>query len=200
MEIIRNQLTRKQNGLNNIYNELENIRVGSQESEEEKLRVYTNFSNELEKTIDEDKKFYYHGCRDISLVKQIIESKKIVSGCDRTGVETSFDVSGTISITTIKNLEVTIQGYAGLQNPSYLPAGAVFVINPDDDYDENSIITSNVNFEDNNKLVAIITTTENVSKVKSWLTTNGMDESICFSYDEFLEKVNFITKNTNRLS
>lgn len=196
VEIIRNQLIRKQNGLNNIYNELENIRVGSLELEEEKLNIYNNFCNQLRSIIDDDKKFYYHGCKDLSLVKQIIESKKIVSGSDRTGVETSLDVAGTISVTTIKSLDVTIQGYAGLQNPSYLPAGAIFVIKPNDDYDENSIITSNVDFEEDNRLVAIITTNENVSKVKDWLSINGLDESICYNYDEFLKNVN-LTKKDN---
>lgn len=192
VEIIKNQILRKQNGLNNIYNELENIRVGNLDTEEEKLNIYNNFYNQLRQVIDNDKKFYYHGCRDLSLVKQIIESKKIVSGYDRTGVETSFDASGTISVTTINSLNVTIQGYAGLQNPSYLPAGAIFVIRPDSAYDENSITTSNVNFEDGNRLVAVITTTENVNKIKEYLFINGFDESICYSYDEFLYKVNSI--------
>lgn len=198
VEIIRNQLIRKQNGLNNICNELENIRVGSLELEEEKLNIYNNFCNQLRRTIDDDKKFYYHGCKDLSLVKQIIESKRIVSGSDRTGVETSLDVAGTISVTTIKSLDVTIQGYAGLQNPSYLPAGAIFVIKPIDDYDENSIITSNVDFEEDNRLVAIITTNENVSKVKDWLSINGLDESICYNYDEFLKNVNLTKKDNIR--
>lgn len=192
IEIIRNQLIRKQNGLNAIYNKLENIRVGSTESEAEKLNAYSHFYNQLVQTLDEDKKYYYHGCKDLSLVKQIIESKKIVSGSDRTGVETSLDVSETISVTTIKTLNITVQGYAGLQNPSYLPAGAIFVIKPDENYDENSIITRNVYFKDDNSLIAIITTKENVKKIKEWLSQNDLDQSKCYDYDSFIKNVNFI--------
>ena len=200
LEIIQNQLLRKRNGLSNLYNQLENIRIGTEESEQEKLYVYNNFYTLLVQTINEKQKFYFHGCKDISLVKQIIESNELSSGADRLGVETSFDVAGTISVTTISSLNVTIEGYAGLNNPSYLPAGAIFVIKPDDDYNENSIITSNVYFgNDADRLVAIISTTENENKIKTWLSTNGLDEELYYSYTEFLNNVNILNENNRAM-
>lgn len=89
-------------------------------------------------------------------------------------------------------MNITTEGYAGLNNPSYLSAGAIFVIKPADDYNENSIITSNVYFgNDADRLVAIISTTENENKIKVWLSANELDEELYYSYAEFLNNAKY---------
>ena len=122
----------------------------------------------------------------------IINSGEISSSVDRNGVASSYDTDNQVSVTVLKTLETTIDGYAGLEDAE-LPAGCVFVVTPKDEEDiksaKNSMMIKNVNFkEDPSRLVAILTTEESAFLVRSWCRNNGIDEKVVLTYEQFLDK------------
>ena len=111
---------------------------------------------------------------------------------------TSYDSSGQISVTTSDTISTTINGYSGLlDNEYFLPAGCIFVVLPKDEEDAkagNSMLMGNVNFKESpDRLVAIISTPENMNRIIYWTTENNIDSDKVFTYDGFVEYLKSMT-------
>ena len=174
------------------------LRIGNDEVEKEKNDIYENFTRELRNNNNLDPDLCFHGCRDIATVLKIIESGELSSSSDRLGYETSYDVEDQVSVTTLESLDITIQGYTGLNNSSSSRAGAVFVVTPkNEDEIESSrrLLIGNVDFKNNpDRLVSIITTKENKPLLVEACTLSGIDVSKVYTFSEYLEYAKRVSK------
>ena len=190
LEVLKKQILRLEYVMFTLKKEKEYARIGTRETEAEKLRVYDSFDQDLKEVLNSNSTICFHGCRYIYLVKDIIQSGKIQSSIDRLGLQTSYDVDDQISVTTINNIETTTKSYLGLTNSPSQPAGAMFVITPKDEKEIESssrMIMGNVDFKENpERLLYIVTTSENKELIKKWCIESGiLLEKVC-TYDEFL--------------
>ena len=173
------------------------MRVGNDTYENEKSQIYDKFPDEFYKRINKDSLICFHGCKNIWAVGEIIKSCEISSGYYRLGFATSFDNENEISATNVKDSVVAIRYYSGLKNPTTLPAGALFAIKPKN---KNEVITSSSFklirridlFNNPERLVAIITTKENIDLVKSWLKDSIFDEDIAYTFEEILNNIDVL--------
>jgi len=184
-------ILRCSNVLESTLEERKYIRVGSDETQKEKLDVYDNFVRSLRSNNSLDPNLCFHGSRDISSVLKIIESKELSSSSDRLGYETSYDVADQVSVTTLESLDITIQGYTGLTSSSASRAGAVFVVTPKDENEissSRSLLIGNVDFNaDPDRLVSIITTSENKDMLIEECLKSGIDITKVLTFNEYLE-------------
>lgn len=98
-----------------------------------------------------------------------------------------------ISVSTVNNIWFTLKHFADLGNYNY-PAGCIFVIEPADVQEiksstEHNLI-NNVYFDKvPERLKYIITTPENIKRVKQWLNESRLKiaDDIVVDYDEFIE-------------
>ena len=174
--------------LEQINDELQFIRPANIEDIEYRTRQYKEFSEIIEEFLPDDLPLRFHGC-PIYNAKKIIESGEISASSDRVGFNTSYDVTGQISVTTKYSLPITVQSYAGLMGNYNMPAGCIFVVLPKDDNDRESgesLLMGNVNFkEEPSRLYAIITTPENINMVSKWCKENNVDSGKVYDYDIF---------------
>ncbi len=190
LNIYYNILKRNQYAREILENELKYIRCGNDNTEQEKKDVIDNFERKFKEIVNNDPKFFFHGCKSLAFVKEIIESGEISSGASRKGIETSFDTENVISVTGYDNMSVTLEGYCGLiDGGTYTPPGALFILKTDD-Y-SNTTITAKPVFlkSDNDTLVAILSTSENKELIQNWLKDNGYDTNKFKTYNEFIEKM-----------
>lgn len=145
----------------------------------------------------------FHGT-SIHMAKEIIESGGIFSSVDTmNGYVSSTNASNEISVTCLNSVNYEFKN--GMLHPlqfsinmmdiacdSY-PAGCMFVLIPRNKEESDMIRFSqmhNVNFRESPEtLYAIMTTTENIDRVKSWMNEKGLDSSKVYTMDELLKKV-----------
>lgn len=160
------------------------------------------FEDNLKRELDETSDLCFHGT-PIWNAEQIIKSKNISAEVDRVGKkEDGLDISGYIYVSTMKNLWFTVKNHSDLLNFDY-PAGCIFVIKPKDKIDiktaETNNIIKNIDFAtDPERLKAIITTPENIERVKNWVKESGIDiaEDIVMDYEDFINYVKGLRHNT----
>jgi len=190
LNIARQNIARRQNALNIITDKLRFIRPGNEEDTIYRGRQYDEFSKKIENLVSDDLPLRFHGC-PIYTAERIIFAGELSSSVDRLGIETSYDVSDQVSVTTRKTIETTVRGYADLAENQSLPAGCIFVLLPKDEMDAragDSMLMGNVNFKQNpERLYAIITTPENFERVCGWCNANGVSSSKVYDYDDFIK-------------
>ena len=169
---------------------------------QERERVYKNFSKEARNVIHPDLPLRFHGT-SIHRAEQVIREKGLSSSVDRIGVETSYDVSDQVSVTTPRLLETTIHSYSGLIGEDRMvPAGCIFVMLPKSNLEERageSMLMGNVSFDaEPERLVSVITSTEMKNDVADWMNNSGLDSTKVHTYDEFLESMEDLTGKINR--
>ncbi|MBQ8615322.1 MAG: hypothetical protein IJ415_02010 [Clostridia bacterium] len=164
------------------------------------------FEKELKMVLGDECLFCFHGT-PIWNAQKILQSGNISAEIDRFGAgEDILNMPGQISVSTINNLWFTVQHHADLLNFKY-PAGCIFVILPKNEEEIKSSreknIIANVDFKQNpERLKAIITTPENVEKVKFWIKEYGLNvkTNIVVDYDEFISKsLEFSKDNTTTI-
>lgn len=143
--------------------------------------------------LSEDMMLCFHGT-NINGAKHILLSGEISSGADRTGRATSFDPPGRISVTNKDTVETSVGTYMNIDGNFCYPAGCLFVVLPEnkEEYEKLSStgwMIKNVNFKDTSeRLAAIITTPENLEKVKEWAEGSRIDVSKIMDFDAFVDK------------
>lgn len=201
LEACEKNLKVKIYALSNLIDQQEFMRVGSEETEQEKMNVYRNFSKELKEKLSKESTLCFHGCSHIYRVKAILKQGQISSSVDRLGFQTSYDVDEQVSVTTRSSIDVTMESYVGLTSNSSFPAGALFVIKPKDEQkieSSKSLLIGNVDFKTNpERLVAIISTSENKKRIIEWCKASGVLKEKVYTFDEFLNVVDEITENMN---
>lgn len=166
--------------------ETEFLRPGSEKDYEYRLDILSNFFDALSRIVPRELRLRFHGT-SIYFAREIIESGEISCSQDRFGYSTSFDLEGHISVTTVDTVGETIQYYIDL-NDFCMPAGCVFVLLPsEEDGKVNGDQMKKVDFKTNpSVLFAIITTPENIPRVREWCKINNIDEAKVCDFQEFL--------------
>lgn len=159
----------------------------------ERIWADNNFSTEVRKNCPRNLPLRFQGA-PIYFSKQIIETGGISSSVDRLGVETSYDISDQISVTTPESLETTVHGYLDLTaQDGHLPAGCMFVMLPASAEDENagkSMLMGNIDFKERTgALLGVVTSEENKRMVETWMNNSGLDKNIVYSFREFPSKL-----------
>ena len=189
--VYKSTIIRRKNYLKDIKNILNNIREPMIEDIEYRKNIMDNYASDIEKYVPEDLHLCFHGC-PIYTAKEIIEDKSISSSVDRIGTETSYDTSNQVSVTTKDTIITTLDGYSDIHSLNYtIPCGVIFVINPKDDSEIQSskgMIIANVDLNDKNRLYAILSTPENIDKLKEWCNNSHLDINLVKTFDQFINQ------------
>lgn len=189
--VYKSTIIRRKNYLKDIKNILNNLREPMIEDIEYRKNIMENYASDIEKYVPEDLHLCFHGC-PIYTAKEIIEDKSISSSVDRIGTETSYDTSNQVSVTTKDTIITTLDGYSDIHTLNYtIPCGVVFVINPKDDSEIQSskgMIIANVDLNDKNRLYAILSTPENIDKLKEWCNNSNLDINLVKTFDQFINQ------------
>jgi hypothetical protein len=189
--VYKSTIIRRKNYLKDIKNILNNLREPMIEDIEYRKNIMENYASDIEKYVPEDLHLCFHGC-PIYTAKEIIEDKSISSSVDRIGTETSYDSSNQVSVTTKETIITTLDGYSDIHTLNYtIPCGVVFVINPKDESEIQSskgMIIANVDLNDKNRLYAILSTPENIDKLKEWCNNSNLDINLVKTFDQFINQ------------
>ncbi|MBQ7285122.1 MAG: hypothetical protein IJW72_02590, partial [Alphaproteobacteria bacterium] len=117
----------------------------------------------------------------------------ISSGADRFGRATSFDPPGKISATNKDTAETSIRQYMRLTDNFCYPAGCLFVVTAKnkEEYDNlpSGWMIDNIDFKENSdRLIAVITTPENIARVRNWAKEGGIKTSKIMDFDDFISQ------------
>ena len=170
---------------------------------EERKEIANSFSIKVDEAIPDNDPIFFHGNGNIGIVEDIIREGALLTQKDR-GYIISFS-SYMICVTPKNNIQESLR-IAGSGTEYSKPYGALFVISPPEEEFkafESTIKSSSglcciqsTNFrEDPDKLVAIITTNENIDRLKKVAKENGIDENKITDHDSFIEM--YKQKNTS---
>ena len=187
----KNVVIRKANYLKDIDNILNSLREPIAEDIEYRQDIMGQFVREVEENIPQELHLCFHGC-PIYTAKEIIRDKMISSSVDRIGTETSYDLSDQVSVTTKDTIITTLDGYCDVHALNYtIPCGVVFVINPKNEKEiesSKSMLITTVDFRDENRLEAILSTPENMDRLREWCREANLDSNYVITFDEFVKK------------
>jgi phenylpyruvate tautomerase PptA (4-oxalocrotonate tautomerase family) len=193
LEVAKNIIQRKEYALEQINNKLEFLRPSTNEDMEYRLKQYNEFSKQVKLEVPDNLHLCFHGC-PIYAARNIIKDGEISSSVDRVGIETSYDTSDQVSVTTKNTIETTVQSYTGLAGDYNFPAGCIFAILPKDENEiktsEKNMLISNVSFKENpERLYSIITTPENIESVTKWAEKANIDLSKIHDFEGFIQEI-----------
>ncbi len=159
-----------------------------------RLKQYQEFPEKAAQSISDDKMLCFHGTTIIG-AKNIILSGGIFSGADRFGRSTSYDPPGKISVTNKDSVETSSRTYMRLIDNFCYPAGCLFVVSAKDKAEYQNLsscwMIDNVDFKKNpERLVAIISTPENLERLRQWAKENGVDGSKVMDFEKFIHTNN----------
>lgn len=166
----------REKNLNVINTDLEYLRPRNIEDMEYRQRQYNDFSDFIIKNIPDDLPLRFHGS-PLHASKEIILSGELSSPGDRLGVEISYDTPGMVYVNTRDNIFNTVRNFCNLTYDYDTPAGCLFVVTPKDEHDEitgHNQTMESIYFKNNpDRLVAVISTPENISDLKDWICNSG---------------------------
>lgn len=144
---------------------------------------------------------------NITATQSIIKSGGIIASVDRlNGYQ--FDTgnnSNEIAVTDISSMQHSVESWTDLQSYNEnMPAGCMFVLKPSSQAEIDMInhrCMNNVYFGDgSDRLVAIVTTSENLPMVQKWMEQQGYDKNVVTTFDNIgdyiKEKFNIKEKET----
>ena len=194
---IETTLEQKQEAIKRIEKIQEFLREPQEEDILYRKEIESDWSNEILKSIPKNLPLRFHGC-PIYVARDILSTGEISSSVDRLGYESSWDTEGQVSVTTPETVSTTVNGYSDLHAENYcLPAGCIFAMLPKDEQDAKageSMIMGNINLEtEPERLFSIITTPENLDRVKDWAKILNVDENKIVDFKSFLNKFETLT-------
>lgn len=177
-----------------LKSKLTYMRENNKDDLEERNKIRKTYSKLIKEMIPDDTPIVFHGVNNIGVVEQIIKSGGLFS-CDDRGISDRSFASG-IDVSYKNNISVTLE-FADPSINDFMPYGAIFVFKPLDSEIDRVIKTgestevlgglSSVNFRNEpDRLYGIITTTENLARVKEWCKKYGFDDKKVFTHKEFL--------------
>ena len=156
-------------------------------------KVLTYFPEWAAEHISDDMHLVFHGT-SLANTERILNSGRIISGKDRWTVRTSGDEKGQISVSTNNSLLIPLIGHMDFVAQSgYLSAGSLFVLQvSESEYqqakDDHHIPNVSLR-KDPQKLYAIVTTPENVDRVKWWAQKNDFPSGKVSDFATFKNKI-----------
>lgn len=186
------QLVKAKDALRKLQTELQFIRPHNYKDCEERKNIMENFP---EKMLSIDPKnlldLRFKGV-SIDDACSIIMSQQLISGKTRIGYSNTSTPGGFISVGNIKELPEIVGFYAmvsEIQLKNSMPCGAMFALKPESK-EEAKLINyhhmKEIDFIKNpEKLVAIVTSTENVPLMQEMLGKKDMPLDLAMSFSDF---------------
>lgn len=144
---------------------------------------------QLQNIIPESDKKLFHST-SIDCAKAIIQSKSLSSSADRyDGYDASTDGYGRISVAGISKLDWSTSYWLDARDP-LMPCGALFVLKEgyEGDFDPTQHQMDSIDFSKNpEQLLFVISSPENINVLKQTMQEAGLDLSIVYTFDEYLE-------------
>lgn len=170
---------------------IEFIRPSSLQDVAYRLRVYDELPRAIREAVPAGTPIRFHGT-ELPRARDILASGELSSSVDREGIETSYDVSGQVSVTMPEDIGTTVHDFSGiLSRDCVMPAGCIFVLVPESEEDikaGNSHLMGNVYFRTQpERIVGIMTSPENISQVQSWSEPAGIDPARVQEFFDFTD-------------
>lgn len=167
----------------------------SDEDSKYRLRIIKEFSDQVRDSVPSELPLVFHGTNNIGTVREIIKSNGLLTPEQKGESTTSFAVQ--IDVTSRSNVRVSCE-FAEPGVEKFMPYGAIFAFLPKpeevekvNDTGESSEVfngVDGVNFnQEPDRLCAIITTPENITRVQEWCEEYGLDGNKVLTHDGFLE-------------
>lgn len=170
--------------------ELQLLRPPKSEDIDYRKDLIKRFQGEAQINTMENPDLRFHGTSLVSAL-DIIDSGSISASAERGLGDSSFDVSGQISVTDLESVDLSIKDYTAIKDV-FLPMGCLFVLLPRDHEDAISVrsylmasvkILQNGNCSE--QFVKILTSPEALPLVRERLKKNGYPEDFACDYFSF---------------
>ena len=176
-----------------LLDKLKYLRPASSEDISYRREIVEDFPCWANEHISDDSRFVFHAT-GIANAERILNSGRIISGKDRWTIRTSGDNSGEISISTKDSLFISLAGHMDLVvQEYYLPAGCLFVLQADKktyQMAKDDAHIPNIQLRKNpDQLYAVVTTPENLKRVKWWMEKNNFPPQKVHDFKSFQEKI-----------
>lgn len=180
-----------------INNIIEFMRPNDAKDEQSRLKILKEFPKIIKDIFPDGFPIVFHGTKNIGTVRQILKSGGLLMPEQRNESMTSF--ASAIDVTYKNNITVSCE-FADAGSNTFLPYGAIFAFKPQEDEIERVISTGDntevpqggvngANFRNEPKrLFGIITTPENVERVKGWCEQYSIDPSKVLTHNAFIER------------
>ena len=148
--------------------------------------------------IPEEMRLVFHGTT-LANTERILNSKRIISGKDRWSIHTSGDEAGEFSVSTKDFLEISMHYHMDLVETYkdyewFVPAGCLLVLQLDEkefQFAKEQQRAHNIQLRRNpQQLYSVITTPENINRVKWWMQKNDFPPIKVVDFKGFKEKIN----------
>ncbi len=170
--------------------ELQLLRPPISEDVDFRKDLIKRFADEVSKNTSENSNLRFHGTSLVSAL-DIIDSGSISASAERGLGDSSFDVSGQISVTDIESVDLSIKDYTAIKDV-FLPMGCLFVLLPRDHEDAISIRSYLMKSAKilgeggcSEQFVKILTSPEALPLVRERLKKNGYPENFACDYFSF---------------
>lgn len=175
---IKENMLRAKYALDRELSEKDFLRPNKSQDIKERIEQGKTFAKKLRALLPIDISLRFHAT-SIANTEKILKSRMISSSAYRYGgYHASTDSETEISVTNLASLERSIAFHADLYAyQKCLPAGCVFILRTKNKEDAAL------------QFVGIITTQENITRVKKWMREYGYNEDFLYTYATFLEIV-----------
>ncbi len=177
---------------------VEFARVPTVEDVEYRMRMKKNFAGQVREAVPDDLHPVFHGSNNLGIVHQIIRTRGLKTPEQRGESMTSF--ANQVDVTTKANIRTSCD--FAESNSYWMPYGAIFAFLPKpeeeaavrkDEISGSSEVfggVDGVDFKEQpERLLGIITTPENVSKIQEWCDEAGLDASKVLTHGDFIESM-----------
>ena len=176
-----------------LLDKLKYLRPAFSEDISYRREIVEDFPCWAHEHIPDDLHLVFHAT-GIANAERILNSGRITSGKDRWTIRTSGDGAGEISISTKDSLFISLAGHMDLVGQKYyLPGGCLFVLQVDEEkykIAKDDAHIPNVQLRKKpDQLYAIVTTPENVDRVKWWMKKNDFSPQKVCDFKSFQEKI-----------
>lgn len=174
-------------------------RPNTEEDIAHRKRIMTEFPEQLKNALSPNLDLRFHAT-SIYSAEQIIESKTITSIPDRyDGYFRNAHGFGVISVSGRDSILRIIKQFSGLDAyKECLPAGCIFALFPKDKEDAKKINCGEMGSIDFQKhpeqLFGIVTTPENIKRVKQWMEKAELNPDLVYTHEAFLDVVKLKSK------
>lgn len=195
-DVYSQQIRDTERNLREINDSIEFMRPNDAKDSQARLEIFDKFPKIVKNTFPDGFPIVFHGTKNIGTVREILRTGGLLTPEQRNVSMTSF--ACVIDVTYKDNITVTCD-FADSGYNTFMPYGAIFAFKPAEHEIENVISTGNstevaegvdgVSFVDEpDRLFGIITTPENIDRVREWCKQNSIDPNKVFTHSAFIEK------------
>lgn len=183
---------------------IEFMRIAPESDKQERLYIKEHYAKIIKNSIADDFPIVFHGTGNIGVVREIIQSGGLFTPKQRGESPRSYATK--IDVTTKTDISTSIN-YADSCEP-FMPYGAIFAFCPQKHEIQKVLHTQkhglgmvvggvdSVNFKTQpERLYGIITTTENIERVKTWCAQNQINPNKVFTHQQFANKIKQLSLN-----